>query len=381
MSDGMYLIKKTLASLISTYNSKKIFEKIIVIESDDWGGIRTPSIEAAEKIRALGGFTADRAYLDYDTLESESDLISMFKVLSKHRGGDGKFPIITANFVMTNPDFIKIKESNFERYFYEPFTQSYLNYYGSNQIELSILEGIKKSFFYPQFHGREHVNIPLWLAILQSDDKIFKTAFDFNFFGIQTKLLESKKRNIQMTYDLPYSSSYLKESIIDGLSLFQNIFGFRPKSFIPNNYIWNQDWNQVLIDNGVEYLQGIRLQTSPMENDNETRKQIKRFGGREEKFGVMSIVRNCSFEPSFKAFSGKELIARCLSEISLAFLFKQPAVISMHRLNFVSGLSLKNRDENLELLDELLNNVTKRWPEVRFMNTVQLGNYYREIVD
>jgi hypothetical protein len=46
----------------------------------------------------------------------------------------------------------------------------------------------------------------------------------------------------------------------------------------------------------------------------------------------------------------------------------------MHRLNFMGGLKIENREENLELLNKLLIKVVSKWPEVKFINTEELGD-------
>ncbi len=375
----MYYLKKIGISALNSFKSKKLEEKIIVFESDDWGSIRTPNLKAAEQVKLYGGYTSEAAYLNVDTLENESDVKKLFETLLAFKDIDGNHPIITANYVMANPDFDKIKASNFSQYFYKPFPDTYQEYFGSNQILKTVKEGISSKLFYPQFHGREHVNVPLWLDLLQNGDKAFLVAFENNFFGIHTANLEKIKRNVQIAFDLVDDSTYLLSNIKEGLALFNEIFGFKSKSFIPNNYVWDQNWNKILAENEIAYLQGVRIQSGPLSSNKENkRKQTKRWGGCYENNKIISIVRNGSFEPSFSKYTGKTAIERCLNDIAVAFLFKQPAVISTHRLNFVSSLNQKNRDINLEYFSELLDLILKKWPEVKFMNTEQLGNQYKE---
>ena len=63
----------------------------------------------------------------------------------------------------------------------------------------------------------------------------------------------------------------------------------------------------------------------------------------------------------------------CLSEIEISFKWKKPAIISSHRVNYVGGLSLKNRDNGLIQLEKLLIMITKKWPDVEFMTSNELG--------
>jgi microcompartment protein CcmK/EutM len=58
----------------------------------------------------------------------------------------------------------------------------------------------------------------------------------------------------------------------------------------------------------------------------------------------------------------------------MAFLTKKPAVISMHRLNFMGSLVAQNRTDNLQLFKQLMVKLIEKWPEVEFMTTDELGD-------
>ena len=69
----------------------------------------------------------------------------------------------------------------------------------------------------------------------------------------------------------------------------------------------------------------------------------------------MYSVRNVVFEP-YKD-SSRDWVSTALNEIAQAFLFRKPAVVVSHRINYVSGLSIKHRDLSLRLLDRLLSEI------------------------
>ena len=83
-----------------------------------------PNREAYE-ILLKSGISVDKSpYCKYDNLCSPEDLQLLFETLRKYKDANGNHPVITANAVVTNPDFEKIKASNFERYFYETADQT-----------------------------------------------------------------------------------------------------------------------------------------------------------------------------------------------------------------------------------------------------------------
>ena len=63
-----------------------------------------------------------------------------------------------------------------------------------------------------------------------------------------------------------------------------------------------------------------------------------------------------------------------MKEISTAFFWKKPAIISSHRVNYIGSINPKNRDKNLSLLQDLLGKNSQSWPEVEFMSTDELGD-------
>ncbi len=67
-------------------------------------------------------------------------------------------------------------------------------------------------------------------------------------------------------------------------------------------------------------------------------------------------------------------IERGLKTIERAFRWHKPAIISSHRVNFVGFLNPQQREHGLDLLDKFLAEIIKRWPDVEFMSSVELGD-------
>lgn len=171
-------LKNLLSSNLINISSKKLNKRIVVIESDDWGTIRATNRENYNTFkRHFGDF--DNPYLKYDTLASKEDLSALFDVLRIHKDHEGNHPVITFNTVVANPDFEKIKASNFKKYYYEPFTETLKRYYSNDNIFDLWQEGIKDGLIFPQFHGREHVNVPIWLNKLQSGNSELLKALEY----------------------------------------------------------------------------------------------------------------------------------------------------------------------------------------------------------
>lgn len=347
----------------------QINDKIIIIESDDWGSLRS---NKDFFLNLIGKYPkiADSAYLQFDQLESSEDLESLFEVLTSVKDREGAYPKITANTVIANPDFKKIQEDSFENYHFEPFTQTIYDRDGHNKVYDLYIEGLENNIFIPQFHGREHVNVKMWLQLLKHDP-MFQEAFKYNVWGISKDVRPDLMKSIQATYDTDFETA--KNSIIQGLTLFREIFGFASSTFIANNFIWDSSLNEILSMNGVRYFQGMKYQLLPA-HDNERRKKKRHFFGEMNHLCQFYGIRNCSLEIS----EGKSSLDSCLRQIKFSFNFKKPAIISMHRLNVMGGMDTNNRKRGLEVLKKLLKNVMTLWPDVIFMSTPELAEYMKQ---
>jgi len=157
--------------------------------------------------------------------------------------------------------------------------------------------------------------------------------------------------------------------LIEGLTLFEKIFGYRAVYFVPPNRYLNNTLNYTLIENGIKYRSVSKIQDQPLGNGR-TNKVIH-WHGQKDKSGLLYLTRNCMFEPNYP---GRDWVDSCLNDIKTAFWWHKPAIISTHRVNYIGALRPTNRDNSLRQLDALLKEIVKRWPEVEFLTTAQLGS-------
>ena len=183
------LLKKMITQL--GYQTDK---KQILLLSDDWGSVRIKSKEdQADLIKK--GFKVASRFDQFDSLETNEDLELLFEVLTKYKDHNGNHPCITAVTNVANPDFKKIKESDFQEYHYETIASTYLRYPDSDRVLNLTHEGIQNKIFIPQSHGREHVQVNWWMEELQNKDSFASKFFENEFFFMNHKYLCSPKRN------------------------------------------------------------------------------------------------------------------------------------------------------------------------------------------
>ncbi|MCW3804147.1 hypothetical protein [Plebeiibacterium marinum] len=342
--------------------------KIVVIESDDWGSIRMPSIEVYNKFRQKGFDLTNSDYNRLDSLECNDDLSELLGVLDSYKDSIGNSAVITANMVVGNPDFRKIKESGFTEYHVEKVEETLSRYDHHDRVLSLWKEGYSKHLFYPQFHAREHVNVVRWMDELNKRTKEILYSFengttfsgkgDYSFMEV-------------LDYNTPKDLHFMKESLKEGLNMFEELFGFRSKSFIPPCYAWDSNVEDTLAKGGVKYIQGLFVQCVPTGTFGEYKRKYH-FMGSKNSYGQRYLVRNCFFEPSIT--NNNDPVGECLQRIQYSFRYNKPAIISSHRINFIGALVKKNREVNLILLGKLLKEIVKRWPDVEFMTSDQLGD-------
>ena len=367
-------IKNNLSRNIFNARGPKTKRRILVIESDDWGTIRTASKHSIWRLEKKGYKLSECPYNSFDRIESNSDLERLFELCNSFEDVNGNVLKITANTIVTNPDFEKIKESKFKDYHFEYFVETLKRYPDADRVFELYKQGIGHNFFVPQFHGREHVNISRWLSLLQLNRKDCIDAFEERMFSIHSKEFRDYKMELMDALDCDSDQDLEKAKIrtSEGLEIFRQIFGYSSSTFIAPCFIWHSDLLKVLSENGVSSIQGMYYQLEPLLKEGLVYKKRTHHFGQKTKFGQNYLVRNVFFEPSIT--QNIDNVDHCLKQIQNAFFWNKPAVISSHRLNYISSIDSENGTKGLRALAELIRKVQKKWNNVEFMSSNELGD-------
>jgi hypothetical protein len=377
MKEKIKTIKNSLSSSFINMIGSQISEKLVVIESDDWGTIRMSSKEAYNNLLKKG-YPIDRCpYSKNDALESNDDLLFLFDVLNSVKGSDSNPAILTANNIVANPNFEKIKDSGYEKYYFEPFNKTLEKYPKHDQVISLYKEGMKKDVIQMQFHGREHVHVNHWLKELLLENKVSLDTFELNMFTVHDDINNSSCNSEYLNAMASYNRQdfeIISKSIKEGLQIFEKLWGFKSKTIIAPCYTWHTDLEKVFHDNGIINIQTGRAQLLPTCQEG-INKVIRKYMGQRNSLNQRYTIRNVSFEPSISGSAN--CVELALKAIESAFHWNKPAVISSHRLNYIGWLNPKNRDKNLKLLRTLLQQIIIKWPDVKFISSDELINYYK----
>lgn len=346
---------------------------LVVIESDDWGTIRMPSREVYDQFLRRGIRVDKDPYCRYDNLATKHDLENLFEVLRSVKDKNGHPAVITANTLSANPVFDKIKESGFTQYYFEPFTETLKRSAAHADAFAMWKEGMAAGIFHPQSHGREHLYVKKWLQTLQRGDKITRIAFDMGTWGLTAHVDPSIKEYYMGAFNSSEDSDIREFEVIidDALRMFKDIFGYDSKSFTPTTYEWSPKIEPCLVRNGVKYIQSTFQQKVPIGDDKGVRVTYRGFQGTKTKAGLIRLFRNCFFEPSTN--SHYDWYGDSMKRIEIAFKWGKAANICVHRVNFIGSIDSSNTDRTLPEFKRLLQEIVKRWPDVEFVTSDQLG--------
>lgn len=370
----MINLVNTAKKHIINFPGKKLDKKYIVFESDDWGSERIPSMEGLRYLTKCNINVCRNPFNHLDSLETGDDLSALFETLMKFKDKQGNHPAITANSVTANPDFGKIKASGFKDYYYENSIQTYSNKRGCENSHDYIMDGINYGIYHPQFHGREHLNIRQWLNSLQNGNEMLLKAFSAGIYGIDLDFERTNRNNFMAAFDSnsDQETAEYRSIIREGISLFKDIFGYTPSSFIAPCYVWHPSLEILLKENEIKYIQGLPVQYVPVHDDKY--RKIYHYQGEQNKIQQVYFIRNCFFEPALNA--GFNWIDDCINRIKIIFFWGKPAIIGTHRINFIGSLNEENRKNNLKVFSLLLKSILEIWPDAEFTTTDKLGEYY-----
>ena len=363
-------IKENLILNGKNIPGRRLKRNIVVIESDDWGSVRMPTADIHKKLTKRG-FDFNNRYDRYDTLADDKDLGELFSVLHSVSDKNGNPAVITPFVNVSNPDFGKIKEGRFQEFFFVPFTQTLKDYGRSTETLTLWIQGMKQGVFSPEFHGNTHISVPFWIDELRKGNGKLLEAFEHGLTSIQLNNIKESYNGFrtELYFENPIQVTFIENALNYGLKQFRVIFGAPPRVYAPTNGIYHPVFEKVLRGNGIRYVYVSWLTKIPNGRGG-LKSKFFQIGSKDET-GMTYYTRNCLFEPSHERYQG---VDKTLKQVSIAFKWGKPAIISTHRVNFIGAISKSNRENGLRELKKLLAAVKKQWPHIEFMSSADMLN-------
>lgn len=346
--------------------------RLVAFAVDDFGNVRLSSPQAKNRLRAAG-VRISKPMDRLDALETRKDLESLFEALRAVQDGAGRPAVFTAYAMSANPNFPAIRSEG--SYSYEPLPETFRRlsttqpdaYKGAWDLWR---DGIRRRLIWPQFHGREHVNVALIQRALDRGDPIVQANIANDSMVAIPR--DPAMPGVGFTHSFGiHALSALpaqKEILIDGVKRFEDVFGFRSRTFTPPAQRLHPALHETAERHGIEGIHKPWIGRPALPRHRWAREV--RFSGKRVGEHHVTIVRNVVFEPCHG--SARDPVAHALRQIAAAFRWRKPAIISSHRVNFIGHISPENRERGLAALRALLRGIVDRWPDVEFVTVDEL---------
>ncbi len=312
-------------------------EPVIVFESDDWGLLRRPASPTLQNYGPPGRW-ADEAS------ETPHDLESLYTVLDHYRDPNNRPAAFVANFVTYTPDFEAIARSQYTEYYDLPLRQSALP-----AVVHKWQEGFARHLFYPQYHARAHFWPARWLRDLQIDTPGARILFEARMHGGLALILRQGWRYHTEYMDwetgLQRPTREAESWLAGGLSAFEDLFGFRPRSTIAPHYIFTPQTAEIWAKAGIRYIQGTDYRI--LRGNHAEQVPFSHVFGEQTIHHQILMARTAKFDPRPQHSSNG--LESTIVRIKRAFERHIPAVVDTHRINY-TGTSCESSADALERL-------------------------------
>lgn len=350
-------------------------KKVIVFESDDWGGPDRngcPDLAAHRRILQCPDIAPVFARANdwtraMDTLESVDDMDALFKLLSRFRGGDGRPVTFTPVYFLANPDFDAIRANGFSKYVDIGIDKPYPEIWRRRgDIVAKAQEGVRLGVWSPESHNTRaggHFDPHKWVKLLRDHkDKALNAYFDERMVGKPADaILDVGREFDSMGLD------ELRDWLREGANNFKNVFGYFPRvsgtaDARARCRLLDETVERFLAENGVMAIL------------NATHRRMGERGPN----GLVYIRRNADFEPALspKREDEKWWVA-CYRNILRAWADNGPAIVNTHRVNYCS-LDANRKADAFEQLECLLETIQREHPEAVYRSSGELVSLYRE---
>lgn len=366
-------LKQTAANYLKNSLGYRTKRKLIVFSVDDYGNLRLESATARKNMEAAG-LKSNSIFDKYDTLESRQDLEALFETLTSITDLNQNNAIFTPFAVPCNLNIDKIKSEGFIKFHNELLPETYAKledkYPNLYQDTWSLYqEGISLNLLNPQFHGREHVNVNTIEKRLSNKDKELLIALRNNSC---TSITTEEN---ECPYTIAFGFHNFKENILlaqiieDGLSKFEEVFGYRATCFMPPSATISSIHHRILAQNGIKSIDTYAFKSHNY-GEEIYKKELRWLGKKVDNLDMIFSVRNAVFEPLLESIA----LEKCKKMIDAAFFMNKPAIVSSHRVNFVGSIDESVRTHSLSELKKLLKWVLDKHPEVEFISMHKLQN-------
>ena len=309
---------------------------VVIFESDDWGV----------------GSDAQAVVL--------TELLAIFLQYHDQRQ---HHPVLTLGLVLAEPDIEKIKQKKGKYYRRDLSDNKY------NELVKSIKKGYEKGIFSLHLHGMEH----FWPdSLMKSTGMNDVDDWLFNSKVLNTEklpsYLQSRWCDTSTLPSTPLNKLEIEEAVAAEKTCFINVFAQEPKVVVPPTFVWTDYVISTYVSHNIRIFVTPGRQYTGRDVDGKLVSNNRTFynGDIDKGNNALYLVRDVYFEPDLGHKADN-----VLNDIINRSSFGRPALLEMHRFNFI-----KNRDISLDEVKSLLDLISNKLPATIFLSAEELADIY-----
>jgi hypothetical protein len=177
--------------------------------------------------------------------------------------------------------------------------------------------------------------------------------------------LRSEFASASHSWQIPISVQ--QRFISEGKEIFYNAFGYYPHTAIAPHYLWDENTEIALYNEGIRYVQGLPYHQARFPHN-----MHYHFLG-EKNRNVVYLIRLINLE--FQGGRNPQWdYIHAFEEIATAWKYGLPAIVSTHRLNYVGSIDPNMHSSGIRQLDCLLKNLENDFgDEVVYLSDFELA--------
>ena len=318
---------------------------VLILESDDWG---------------------------YGPVVQAQRLDQIVELLARFRDSRGSPPVMTLGVILAGPDTDRIRADGCRTYHRVSLADPRLA-----PVRDAMLRGVERGVFALQLHGMEHYWPACLMHAAAADEKLRDWLMRSGFPCTEAlpSPLQSRWIDVSTLPSRPLPADQVAAAATEEIAAFTEVFGVNPKVVVPSTFVWTDAVESAWVRAGARVVvtPGIRNESRDAEG-RVVAGEHTYFNAATGPRDVLYIVRDCYFEPSF-GHTHRSAIQALQRNTHV----RQPTLLEIHRVNFIE--EERQAERTLEEVTRLLDAACAQFSDIRFMDTAELAQHYRDRSD